>query len=168
VCPISRMEKSMPTSGSSASRASATSAGAIAASGIEAVSRTSAPSNPCARTARRCRPAPPGALARAHRLDKRSYVAPEGPCVGIGHVELFRCALRDPREVPGAAWSPTDRAACPQEGRQKYILGLVGTIARNRSSVGRGWPCGQDSHPKSECHLRRDLRHEAGGVGYWF
>jgi hypothetical protein len=30
------------------------------------------------------------------------------------------------------------------------------------------WPRGQDSRLRSECHRRRYLRHEAGGVGYWF
>jgi hypothetical protein len=30
------------------------------------------------------------------------------------------------------------------------------------------WPCGPDSPPRPEYHRRRVLRHEAGGVGYWF
>lgn len=30
------------------------------------------------------------------------------------------------------------------------------------------WPCGQAFNPKHECHRRRNLRHEARGVGHWF
>lgn len=39
------------------------------------------------------------------------------------------------------------------------------TAARNRSSVGRGWPCGQNAQPKSECHRRCAQHHEARGGG---
>ena len=45
----------------------------------------------------------------------------------------------------------------------------VHITAFNRSTVGRGWPRGQDSRPTPEFHRRRNiLRHEAGGVGYRF
>ena len=108
-------------------------------------------------------------IIAASPWETRTFVAGGLDCCGSSNSGVTLPAGMTAAIVrPGAAWSPTDRAACPQEGQQKYILGLVGTIARNRSSVVRGWPCGQDSHPKSECHLRRDLRHEAGGVGYWF
>ena len=30
------------------------------------------------------------------------------------------------------------------------------------------WPCGRNAQPEPGCHRRRDLRHEAGGGGYWF
>jgi hypothetical protein len=39
---------------------------------------------------------------------------------------------------------------------QASVIGVLCTVS---------WPCGQDSEPKPECHQRRDLRHEAGGVG---
>jgi hypothetical protein len=40
----------------------------------------------------------------------------------------------------------------------------IGThTRRNRSSVSRGWPCGQNTQPKPECHQQRFQRYEAGG-----
>jgi hypothetical protein len=43
-----------------------------------------------------------------------------------------------------------------------YITPAIGVPSK------MSWPCGQDSRPKPECHRRRDLRHEARGVGHRF
>ena len=71
------------------------------------------------------------------------------------------------------------RRAFPREGRVSVMSpgarnrmareDFLGSASTQRPAIGvqssTSWPCGQDSVPESECHQRRDLRHEAGGAG---
>jgi hypothetical protein len=54
----------------------------------------------------------------------------------------------------------------PRSWQSRRILGLAPTNAEIGVPSVSGWPCGQNSQPKPECHQRRDPRHEAGGIGY--
>jgi hypothetical protein len=82
-------------------------------------------------------------------------------CSLLGSFGIRRPCVAVLRARGLTAMSPGRRIGWPEK-----TLGFVSTRAL---AIGvqsnTSWPCGQDFRPKSECHQRRYLRHEAGGVG---
>jgi len=74
--------------------------------------------------------------------------------------------LGQPRLIQGVrlAGSPP---MPPGEARADFLRSVHAIVA-DGSTVVSELALRRDSRPKPECHRRRVLRHEAGGVGYWF
>jgi len=67
----------------------------------------------------------------------------------------------------GSAAGDESADAAPADEPSR-LLGLIHINARDRSTVEHELALRLGSSPDSVCHRRRDLRHEARGVGYWF
>jgi hypothetical protein len=103
-------------------------------------------------------------LARRRRPGHQSV-----PACGL-LVSRSRSMIRWRGKPPGAGRRLASNQPMPAPVDEPSRLEGSGsrcTLAIGVESVD-SWPCGQDSQSKPGCHRRRDLRHEARGVGYWF
>jgi hypothetical protein len=93
------------------------------------------------------------------------------PRVDRGNHDHERCELglivMSGRLIPDGLPPRSLRKAGTGRGPPKYFGSAHTNAAIGVLSV-TGWSCGQNSHPKPEGHQRRNPRHEARGMGYWF
>ena len=107
----------------------------------------------------------PNASSRVKGASRQRSLRCRRCCSGRGSQD--DCLARSPEAAPRSLPTPTGNGANKERIRKTIHLpscvkrSSVGrlstfyTAPRNRSSVGRGWSCGQNTQSQPECHRRR-------------